>query len=99
HKPFPIPRNPWDPARWAGGSSSGTASGIASGMFPGGLGTDTGGSIRIPAAYCGVTGLKPTFRLVPKSGCVPVGFSLDVVGPMGRSAHDCAVLLQALAGF
>jgi Asp-tRNA(Asn)/Glu-tRNA(Gln) amidotransferase A subunit family amidase len=59
-KPFPIPRNPWDPATWPGGSSSGTGAGVAAGLFLGGLGTDTGGSVRIPAAYCGITGLKPT---------------------------------------
>ena len=61
---FPVPRNPWDPARWAGGSSSGSASGVAAGLFPVAIGSDTGGSIRIPAAYCGVTGLMPTFGLV-----------------------------------
>jgi aspartyl-tRNA(Asn)/glutamyl-tRNA(Gln) amidotransferase subunit A len=97
-KPFPIPRNPWDLRRWAGGSSSGTGSGVAAGCFLGGLGTDTGGSIRIPAALCGITGHKPTFGLVPKSGCVPLGWSYDHIGPMARSAHDCALLLDVLAG-
>jgi aspartyl-tRNA(Asn)/glutamyl-tRNA(Gln) amidotransferase subunit A len=97
-KPFPIPRNPWNLDTWPGGSSSGTGAGVAAGMFFGGLGTDTGGSIRIPAASCGITGLMPTFGRVPKSGCVPLGYSLDHIGPMARSAWDCAVMLQALAG-
>jgi Asp-tRNA(Asn)/Glu-tRNA(Gln) amidotransferase A subunit family amidase len=96
-KPFPIPRNPWDLTTWAGGSSSGTATGIATGMFLGGLGTDTGGSIRVPAALNGVSGLKPTFGLVPTAGCVPLGYSLDHIGPMARSSRDCALLLTVLA--
>src|SRR6185437_12374376 len=69
---LPLPRNPWDRERWPGGSSSGTASGLAAGLFLGGLGTDTGGSIRIPAACCGITGLKPTYGRVPKSRCIPL---------------------------
>jgi aspartyl-tRNA(Asn)/glutamyl-tRNA(Gln) amidotransferase subunit A len=97
-KPFPLPRNPWDPTRWAGGSSSGSGSGVAAGMFFGALGTDTGASVRMPAALCGITGLKPTFGRVPKSGCVPLGYSLDCIGPMARSARDCAELLAVLAG-
>ncbi|WP_028932424.1 amidase [Pseudonocardia spinosispora] len=97
-KPFPVPRNPWDPATWPGGSSSGTGGGVASGMFFAGLGTDTGGSIRIPAAFCGITGLMPTFGRVPKSGCVPLGYSLDHIGPMARSAQDCAAVLEVIAG-
>jgi aspartyl-tRNA(Asn)/glutamyl-tRNA(Gln) amidotransferase subunit A len=98
-KPFPIPRNPWNLETWTGGSSSGTGAGVAAGLFLGGLGTDTGGSIRIPAAYCGISGLKPTFGRVPKSGCVPLGYSLDHIGPMARSAADCAAMLQVMAGF
>jgi aspartyl-tRNA(Asn)/glutamyl-tRNA(Gln) amidotransferase subunit A len=97
-KPFPIPRNPWDRDTWPGGSSSGTGSGVAAGMFLAGLGTDTAGSIRIPAAFCGVSGLMPTFGRVPKSGCVPLGYSLDHVGPLARSARDCAAVLEVLAG-
>lgn len=97
-KPFPIPRNPWDRVRWAGGSSSGSGSALATGAVLGAVGTDTGGSIRIPAAYCGITGLMPTFGRVPKSGCVPLGYSLDHIGPMARSARDCALLLQVMAG-
>lgn len=97
-KPFPVPRNPWDLARWPGGSSSGTASTVSTGMAFAGLGTDTAGSIRIPAAFCGVTGLKPTFGRVPKSGCVPFGYTLDHIGPMARSAVDCAAVLEVVAG-
>lgn len=97
-KPFPIPRNPWNPERWAGGSSSGSASAVAIGAVLGALGTDTAGSIRFPAAFCGVTGLMPTFGRVPKSGCVPLGYSLDRVGPLARSAKDCALMLSVLAG-
>jgi aspartyl-tRNA(Asn)/glutamyl-tRNA(Gln) amidotransferase subunit A len=98
-KPFPIPRNPWDLDTWPGGSSSGTGNGIASGMFYAGIGTDTGGSIRCPAAFCGTSGLKPTFGRVPKSGCVPVGYSLDHIGPLARSARDCAAMLGIIAGY
>jgi aspartyl-tRNA(Asn)/glutamyl-tRNA(Gln) amidotransferase subunit A len=98
-KPFPIPRNGWNPEYWTGGSSSGTGNGVSVGAMLGGLGTDTGGSIRIPAAFCGITGLKATFGRVPKSGCVPLGFSLDNIGPMARSARDCAILLNVLAGY
>lgn len=97
-KPFPIPRNPWNPEHYPGGSSSGTGGGVAAGMFLGGLGTDTGGSIRFPATNCGITGLKQTFGRVPKYGCVPLGYSYDHIGPMARSAADCAVLLAVLAG-
>ncbi|MBV9580033.1 MAG: amidase [Chloroflexi bacterium] len=98
-KPFPVPRNPWNTDHWPGGSSSGTGAGVAAGLFLGGLGTDTGGSIRGPSAYCAISGLKPTFGRVPKSGCVPLGFSLDHIGPMARSARDCAVMLQVIAGY
>jgi aspartyl-tRNA(Asn)/glutamyl-tRNA(Gln) amidotransferase subunit A len=95
---FPVPRNPWALERWSGGSSSGTANGVAAGLFLGGLGTDTGGSIRLPAAFCGISGLKPTRGLVPVDGCIPLAPSLDHVGPMARSARDCAHLLAALTG-
>jgi aspartyl-tRNA(Asn)/glutamyl-tRNA(Gln) amidotransferase subunit A len=97
-KPFPLPRNPWDTDTWPGGSSSGTGAGVAAGMMLAGLGTDTGGSIRIPAIFCGVSGLMPTFGRVPNAGCVPLGFTLDHIGPLARSAVDCALVLQALAG-
>jgi aspartyl-tRNA(Asn)/glutamyl-tRNA(Gln) amidotransferase subunit A len=97
-KPFPIPKNPWNSRHWTGGSSSGTGGGVAAGMFLGGLGTDTGGSIRYPATNCGITGLKQTFGRVPKFGCVPLGYSYDHIGPMARSAEDCAAMLAVLAG-
>jgi aspartyl-tRNA(Asn)/glutamyl-tRNA(Gln) amidotransferase subunit A len=96
---FRIPKNPWDLARTPGGSSSGTGAAIAAGLILGGLGTDTGGSIRGPAAYCGISGLKPTFGRVSKEGCVPLGYSLDNIGPMARTVRDCALLLHVLAGF
>ncbi|WP_280331258.1 amidase [Nocardia wallacei] len=97
-KPFPVPRCAWDRDRWAGGSSSGSGAGVAAGHFLAAIGTDTAGSIRIPAAFNGVTGLKPTFGRVPKSGVVPLGYTLDHVGPLARSAADCALLLSVLAG-
>jgi len=97
-KPFPVPRNPWDLTTWPGGSSSGTGSGIAAGLFLGGLGTDTAGSIRAPAAFCGITGMMPTYGRVPKSGCVPLSYSLDHIGPMAVAARDCALMLGVMAG-
>lgn len=92
----PLPRNPWNVAHWAGGSSSGSASGVAAGLFLGSVGSDTGGSIRLPAAFCGVTGLMPTFGLVPVSGCFPVGYTIDRIGPLARGAEDCAAMLAAM---
>jgi aspartyl-tRNA(Asn)/glutamyl-tRNA(Gln) amidotransferase subunit A len=97
-KGFPTPHNAFDLSRWPGGSSSGTGSGVAAGMFLGGLGTDTGGSVRLPAAWSGISGMKPTFGRVPKSGCAPLGFSYDNIGPMTRSARDAAAMLAVLAG-
>jgi aspartyl-tRNA(Asn)/glutamyl-tRNA(Gln) amidotransferase subunit A len=96
--PFPRPRNPWNPRCWPGGSSSGTGVAVAAGMVFAGLGTDTAGSVRIPSAMCGITGLKPTFGRVPVTGTIPLAPSLDHVGPMARSARDCALILQAIAG-
>lgn len=93
------PRNPWDVSTWPGGSSSGSGSGVAAGMFLGALGTDTGGSIRMPAAFCGITGMKQTYGLVPKAGCLPLGVTLDHIGPMTRSVADAAAMLAVLAGF
>jgi aspartyl-tRNA(Asn)/glutamyl-tRNA(Gln) amidotransferase subunit A len=98
-KGFPMPKNPWDLERTAGGSSSGTGVAVAAGLALGGLGTDTGGSVRFPAAVNGHTGLKTTFGRVPKNGVVPLGFTLDGVGPMARSAWDCAAILDVIAGF
>jgi aspartyl-tRNA(Asn)/glutamyl-tRNA(Gln) amidotransferase subunit A len=97
-KGFPIPRNPWALDRTPGGSSSGTGIAVSTGMVLGGLGTDTGGSVRFPAAACSHTGLKVTYGRVPKWGCVPLGYTLDSIGPMARSAWDCAAILQAMAG-
>lgn len=97
-KPHPRPRNPWDPETWPGGSSSGTGAGVAAGMFFAGIGTDTGGSIRMPAAYCGVSGLMPTYGRVPTAGCAPLGYSLDHIGPLARSARDCGAFLAAISG-
>jgi len=96
---FRIPKNPWDLSRTPGGSSSGTGAAIAGGLILGGLGTDTGGSIRGPASYCGISGMKQTFGRVSKAGCVPLGYSLDHIGPMARSARDCALMLQVIAGY
>lgn len=97
-KGFPTPRNPFSLEHWTGGSSSGTGNGVAAGLCLGGLGTDTGGSVRLPASWCGISGLKQTFGRVPKSGCVPLGFSYDNIGPMTRSARDCALMLAVMAG-
>lgn len=98
-KGFPIPHNPWGLEHTASGSSSGTGIAVAAGLALGGLGTDTGGSVRAPAAANGHTGLKVTFGRVPKSGVVPLGYTLDSVGPMARSAYDCAMLLEVMAGY
>ena len=90
--------NPWNHAAIAGGSSSGSAVAVAAGYTTGSLGTDTGGSIRLPATCCGVTGLKPTFGLISRAGVVPLCASLDCVGPIARTALDCAILLDVVAG-
>jgi aspartyl-tRNA(Asn)/glutamyl-tRNA(Gln) amidotransferase subunit A len=95
-KPFPLPRNPWDTSRWTGGSSSGSASGVSAGLFPAAIATDTGGSIRIPAAFCGVTGFKPSAGRVSTRGVIPLSATFDQVGPIARSVDDCAVLLSRL---
>lgn len=94
-----VPRNPWDLERTPAGSSSGTGIAVAAGLALGGLGTDTGGSVRAPAAANGHTGLKVTFGRVPKNGVVPLAYSLDSVGPMARSAYDCAIMLELMAGY
>jgi aspartyl-tRNA(Asn)/glutamyl-tRNA(Gln) amidotransferase subunit A len=98
-KGFPIPRNPWNLDHTPAGSSSGTGIAVAAGLALGGLGTDTGGSVRGPAAQNGHTGLKVTFGRVPKNGVAPLGYTLDTVGPMARSAYDCAVMLEVMAGY
>jgi aspartyl-tRNA(Asn)/glutamyl-tRNA(Gln) amidotransferase subunit A len=96
--PRPPARNPWNTAHFTAGSSSGTAAGVAAGLILGGIGTDTGGSIRGPAALCGIAGIKPTYGLVSRTGVAPAAFSLDHIGPMAWTAEDCALMLQALAG-
>ena len=96
---FDIPLNPWNPERWAGSSSSGSGVATALGLCFGSLGSDTGGSIRFPAASCGVVGLKPTWGRVSRYGVLALAESLDHVGPLTRSSADAGVMLQAMAGF
>ena len=92
-------RNPWDTARVPGGSSGGSAAAVAAGLAPAATGTDTGGSIRQPAAFCGLTGIKPTYGRVSRYGMIAFGSSLDQGGSFARSAEDCALVLQTLCGF
>jgi aspartyl-tRNA(Asn)/glutamyl-tRNA(Gln) amidotransferase subunit A len=91
-------RNPWDPTRIPGGSSGGSAAAVAAGLCAGAVGTDTGGSIRIPASLCGVAGIKPTYGLVPLDGVVPLAWTLDHAGPLARTVRDAALLLDVMAG-
>ena len=91
-------RNPWNPEHVTGGSSSGSGACVAAGLVPAALGSDTGGSIRLPAAACGLVGLKPTFGRVGRSGVFPLSHSLDTVGPLTRTVRDAALVLQAIAG-
>ncbi|HUY03051.1 MAG TPA: Asp-tRNA(Asn)/Glu-tRNA(Gln) amidotransferase subunit GatA [Rhodocyclaceae bacterium] len=92
-------RNPWDTAKVPGGSSGGSAAAVAARLAPAATGTDTGGSIRQPAALCGLTGLKPTYGVVSRYGMIAFASSLDQGGPMAKSAEDCALLLSAMTGF
>jgi aspartyl-tRNA(Asn)/glutamyl-tRNA(Gln) amidotransferase subunit A len=96
--PFPPARNPWNTAHFTGGSSSGSGAAVASGIVALAMGSDTGGSIRLPAAYCGTVGLKPTYGRVSRRGVVPLCFSLDTTGPLTRTVEDAALALQVLAG-
>lgn len=96
---YGTPVNPWDAKvhRLPGGSSSGSGVAVAAGLAPAALGSDTGGSVRIPSSFCGLTGLKPTFGLLPNTGVLPLDPTLDSVGPLCRTARDCALLFQAMA--
>jgi aspartyl-tRNA(Asn)/glutamyl-tRNA(Gln) amidotransferase subunit A len=95
---FGVVRNPWDLDRVPGGSSGGTAAAVAAGLCVGGLGSDTGASIRAPASWCGVSGIKATYSRVSRAGALPLAWSLDHPGPIARTVGDCATLLQAIAG-
>jgi aspartyl-tRNA(Asn)/glutamyl-tRNA(Gln) amidotransferase subunit A len=90
--------DPWNTGRWSGGSSSGSAAAVAAGLVPFALGSETSGSIGTPAAYCGITGLRPTYGLVSRHGAMALSWTLDKVGPMARSATDCAHVLAAISG-
>ena len=97
--PWPPARNPWNPEHFTGGSSSGSAAAVAAGLVVGALGSDTGGSVRIPAALTGIAGLKTTQGLVSRHGVVPNSFTFDTCGPMAWTVEDCAILLQAITGY
>jgi aspartyl-tRNA(Asn)/glutamyl-tRNA(Gln) amidotransferase subunit A len=96
--PWPPARNPWNPEHFTAGSSSGTGAAVAAGMILGGTGSDTGGSIRGPAALCGLAGIKPTYGLCSRAGVQPLSYTLDHAGPLAWTVEDCALLLQAMAG-
>jgi len=97
--PWPPARNPWNLEHFTGGSSSGSGAALAAGFVPAALGSDTGGSIRGPASFCGITGFMPTYGLVSRAGVIPNSFTFDHCGPMTRTVEDCAILLQAIAGY
>jgi aspartyl-tRNA(Asn)/glutamyl-tRNA(Gln) amidotransferase subunit A len=91
-------RNPWDLKRWAGGSSSGSAAAVAAGLVPFAIGSETSGSIITPCAFCGVTGLRPTYGLVSRSGAMALSWTMDKIGPIARTAEDCGRILEGIAG-
>ena len=91
-------RNPWDPGRWSGGSSSGSGAAVAAGLVPWAIGSETSGSIGTPAAFCGVTGVRPTYGLISRHGAMALSWTLDKLGPMARTAEDCGLALQVMAG-
>src|SRR5690349_4250358 len=97
--PWPPARNPWNLERFTGGSSTGSGAAVAAGMVPVALGSDTGGSIRGPASHCGVVGLMPTFGLVSRAGVITNSYTFDHCGPLARTVEDCALVLEALAGY
>jgi aspartyl-tRNA(Asn)/glutamyl-tRNA(Gln) amidotransferase subunit A len=97
--PWPPARNPWNLEHFTGGSSSGSGAALAAGLVPAALGSDTGGSIRGPASFCGLSGLMPTYGLVSRAGVIPNSFTFDHCGPMARTVEDCALILQAIAGY
>jgi aspartyl-tRNA(Asn)/glutamyl-tRNA(Gln) amidotransferase subunit A len=90
--------NPWDRSRWSGGSSSGSGSAVAAGLVPFAIGSETSGSILTPSAYCGITGLRPTYGLVSRHGAMPLSWTMDKLGPMCHSAEDCGLVLAVMAG-
>lgn len=90
--------NPWNSAKWSGGSSSGSGSAVAAGLVPFAIGTETWGSITTPCSYCGLTGLRPTYGRVSRAGAMALAWTHDKIGPMARTAHDCGVVLNAIAG-
>ena len=91
-------RTPWNPEHWSGGSSSGSGAAVAARLVPFAIGSETSGSILSPATLCGVTGLRPTYGLVSRHGAMALSWTLDKLGPLARSAEDCALVLAALAG-
>ncbi len=91
-------KTPWNPGFWSGGSSSGPGAAVAAGLVPFAIGSETSGSILTPCAYCGVTGLRPTYGLVSRYGAMALAWTMDKLGPMGRTAEDCAIVLAAIAG-
>ena len=91
-------RSPWDPARWSGGSSSGSGSAVGAGLVPFAIGSETWGSIQYPAAFCGVTGLRPTYGRVSRHGAMALSWTMDKLGPLARTSEDCGLVLAAIAG-